>query len=221
MQLRGIQFGDYHTAEDWGLTLHEKNITPPVPKTNYVSVPGRDGDIDLTEALSGVVNYEDRKASYMFLLTDGSHEEREQLIAEIIGVLHGKSLNIIDTDDYPDYYMTGRLTVTSVFNNNAYGGLNLEAICNPWRYSQNDSMKSQTVTPSDGTVTLNISNRGYKVVTPLITVTGSVTLTYGTTSTVLSAGTYKLSNLQFMPGLNTLTVAGSGTIQFSFTEAIF
>ena len=68
MKLRGLQFGDYHTADDWNLILHEKIVAPPVPKTNYVSVSGRDGDLDLTEALSDVVNYQDRKASFTFLL---------------------------------------------------------------------------------------------------------------------------------------------------------
>ena len=76
MQLRGVQFGDHHTANDWSLILHEKIVSPPKPKTNYVSVPGRDGDLDLTEALSDVVNYQDRTASYTFLLTDGSHADR-------------------------------------------------------------------------------------------------------------------------------------------------
>lgn len=221
MQLRGVQFGDYHTATDWNLILHEKIVSPPVPKTNYVSVPGRDGDIDLTEALSGVVNYEDRTAEYTFLLTDGTHADREELITEMIGVLHGQHMRIIDTDDYPDYYMTGRLKVTDVSNNNAYGVFKVEATCNPWRYAINQRKKSVTVTNDDGTVSVVLSNGGYKTVTPSIMVTGSVTLTYGTTSTTLSEGTYTLPGLRFTPGVNTIGVAGAGTVQITFTEAIF
>lgn len=221
MQLRGVQFGDYHTAEDWNLILHEKIVSPPVPKTNYVSVPGRDGDLDLTEALSGVVNYQDRKASYTFLLTDGTHADRVELISQIIGVLHGQRVQIIDTDDYPDYYMIGRLTVTDVSNSNAYGILKIEAICQPWRYAINQKTKVVTVTASDGTVTVTMTNSGYKTVAPTLTVTGSITLTYGSTSTTLSAGTYILAGLRFTPGVNTVTVAGTGSITISYQEAIF
>lgn len=221
MTLRGVQFGDYHTAEDWNLILNEKIVSPPVPKTNYVSVPGRDGDLDLTEALSGVVNYQDRNASYTFLLTDGTHADRVELISQIIGVLHGQRVQIIDTDDYPDYYMIGRLTVTDVSNSNAYGILKIEAVCQPWRYSINQKSKTVTVTESDGTVTVTMSNNGYKTVAPTLTVTGSVTLTYGSTSTALSAGTYILAGLRFTPGVNTVTVAGSGTISINYQEAIF
>lgn len=221
MQLRGVQFGDYHTAEDWNLILHEKIVSPPVPKTNYVSVPGRDGDLDLTEALSGVVNYQDRKASYTFLLTDGTHADRVELISQIIGVLHGQRVQIIDTDDYPDYYMNGRLTVTDVSNSNAYGILKIEAVCQPWRYAINQKTKAVTVTASDGTVTVTMTNSGYKTVAPTLTVTGSITLTYGSTSTTLSAGTYILAGLRFTPGVNTVTVAGTGSITISYQEAIF
>ena len=221
MQLRGVQFGEYHTAEDWNLILHEKIVSPPVPKTNYVSVPGRDGDLDLTEALSGVVNYQDRKASYTFLLTDGTHADRVELISQIIGVLHGQRVQIIDTDDYPDYYMIGRLSVTDVSNSNAYGILKIEAICQPWRYAINQKIKTVNVTASDGTVTVTLTNNGYKTVAPTLTVTGSITLTYGSTSTTLSAGTYILTGLRFTPGANTVTVAGTGSISINYQEAIF
>lgn len=221
MTLRGVQFGEYHTAQDWNLIMNEKIVSPPVPKTNYVSVPGRDGDLDLTEALSGEVNYQDRKASYTFLLTDGTHADRVELISQIIGVLHGQRVQIIDTDDYPDYYMNGRLTVTDVSNSNAYGVLKIEAVCQPWRYAINQKTKTVTVTASDGTVTVTMSNGGYKTIAPTLTVTGSITLTYGSTSTTLSAGTYILSGLRFTPGVNTVTVAGTGTITFNYQEAIF
>lgn len=221
MQLRGVQFGEYHTAEDWNLILHEKIVSPPVPKSNYVSVPGRDGDLDLTEALSGVVNYQDRKASYTFLLTDGTHADRVELISQIIGVLHGRRVQIIDTDDYPDYYMIGRLSVTDVSNSNAYGILKIEAVCQPWRYAINQKIKTVNVTASDGTVTVTLTNNGYKTVAPTLTVTGSITLTYGSTSTTLSAGTYILAGLRFTPGANTVTVAGTGSISINYQEAIF
>lgn len=221
MTLRGIQFGNYHTAEDWGLIMHEKNVPPPVPKTNYVSVPGRDGDLDLTEALSDVVNYQDRRASYTFLLTDGTHEDRVELISQIIGVLHGQRLQIVDTDDYPDYYMIGRLSVTEVTNTAAYGILKIEAVCQPWRYAIGQKTKTVTVTASDGTVSVSITNSGYKTLAPTLTVTGSVTLTYNATSAALSAGTYVLAGFLLAPGVTTVTVAGSGTISINYQEAIF
>lgn len=221
MILRGVQFGEYHTADDWDLIMNQKTVSPPVPKTTYVSVPGRDGDLDLTTALSGLVNYQNRKAEYIFLLTNGSQLDREELIAEIIGVLNGQSLEIIDTEDYPDYYMVGRLTVTEVTNNKAYGAVKIEANCDPWRYATDPTVKSQTVATSDGTVNVSLTNGGYRTVTPTITVTGSITLTYGATSQSMSAGTYTFPGFMLSPGSTTVTVSGNGTITFTYQEAIF
>lgn len=221
MILRGVQFGDYHTADDWNLIMHEKKISPPRPKTNYVSVPGRDGDLDLTGALSGIVNYENRTGSFIFLLTNGSHDDREELISEIIGVLNGQRLEYIDTDDYPDYYMTGRLTVTETTNTNAYGTIHIEADFDPWRYAINSTTRTVSVTSSDGTVSVSLSNKGYRTVIPVITVTGTITLTYGATTQSLSAGTYTFPGLMLSPGNNVVTVAGSGSISFNYQEAIF
>jgi phage-related protein len=222
MKLRGVQFGEYRTADDWNLTMNEKTIAPPTPKTNYVSVPGRDGDLDFTAALNGVVHYQSRAASFVFIATEGTHAERVELITKIIGALHGKQLKIIDLDDYPDHYMTGRLSVVDVESNNAYSVIKINAVCDPWRYANHDTVKKVTV--SNSTRVVLLSNRGYKFINPTVTVEGSgssVTLTYGTTSKLLTAGSYKFPDFRFSPGVNSITVSGTGDVTISFREAIF
>ncbi len=221
MKLRGVQFGEYRTADDWGLTMNEKTIAPPTPKTNYVSVPGRDGDLDFTAALNGVVHYQSRAASFVFIMTEGTHADRVELITKIIGVLHGKRLKIVDLDDYPDYYMIGRLSVVDVESNNAYSIIKINAVCDPWRYANHDTVKKVTVSNTSRVVLL--SNRGYKFINPTVTVegSGSVTLTYGTTSKLLTTGTYKFPDLRFSPGVNSITVSGTGSVTISYREAIF
>lgn len=220
MPLRAVQFGEFNTADDWGLILHEKNITPPKAKTNYVSVPGRDGDLDLTEALSGVVNYQDRIGTFSFILADGKHDDRERLISEIVGALNGQRLRYIDLDDYPDHYMIGRFSVLDVMNINAYGTMTVEATFSPWRYSLRETTVRQSVS-SDGEIPVIISNRGYKTVTPIVTVTGSVTLLFGSNSVTLTEGTYTVPGLLFAPGVTTIGAAGFGSVEMVFTEAIF
>ena len=221
MVLRGVRFGEHHTAEDWGLIMNEKIVSPPVPKTNYITVLGRDGDLDMTEDLSGVVNYQDRTAQYTFILADGSHEDREALIAQIMGLLHGRKLEIVDEDDYPGYYMVGRLSVTEVTNSNAYGIIRIEAICQPWRYSQTYKTREATVTAGGASVTLNLINAGYKTVSPTLTVSGTVTVTYRSVAKTLSSGSYILPDIRFTPGANSLVVSGSGTLTVTYQEAIF
>ena len=48
----GVTFGDKHSFDDFGIYLTSKTINPPEPQTNTISVPLRDGSIDLTESLT-------------------------------------------------------------------------------------------------------------------------------------------------------------------------
>ena len=219
MALRGIKFGQFHTGEDWGLTMSEKNVAPPVPKTNYVSVPGRDGDLDLSEAVSGEVNYMDRAASFTFILTEGTHADRTELLTKIIGAIHGKKLEIYDEDDYPGYYMIGRLSVTETSLNGAYGVVKVAAVCQPWRYASAHKVERVTVNATSKTVRL--CNDGYKTAAPVITVTGSVVITVGSTSYTLTTGSYILPGLRIPRGVTKVTVTGTGSVSFDFQEAIF
>ena len=217
--LRGITFGDYNTAEDWGLTMSTKKIPLPAPKTTLVSVPGRDGDIDMTEALDGVVHYDDRPASFVFELLDGTPKKRIELVNEISRALHGKLLRIIDQDDYPGYYLIGRVSVTDISHNKAYSTIKVSATCRPWRYAINKVARTIVLTSLARVVVLN--NDGDMVVNPTITISGYMTMEFGTSSAQLSAGTYVLPSFRLKPGLNTLKISGSGSAVFTYQEGIF
>ena len=49
--IQGVTFGIKHSYEDFGLILSSKEIGLPTPKTESVSVIGRNGNLDLTDAL--------------------------------------------------------------------------------------------------------------------------------------------------------------------------
>ena len=217
--LRGITFGDYNTAEDWGLTMSTKKIPLPAPKTTLVSVPGRDGDIDMTEALDGVVHYDDRPASFVFELLEGPPKKRIELVNEISRALHGKLLRIIDQDDYPGYYLMGRVTVTDVNHNKAYSTIKVSATCRPWRYAVNEVSRTFVLTTLPRLVTLN--NDGDMVVNPRIQVSGDMTMEFGTSLVQLSTGTYVLPSFRLGHGLSPLKLSGSGSAVFTYQEGIF
>lgn len=215
--MRGVLFGDYHTGNDWGLILNAKSLTPPEPKTNFIDIDGRDGSIDLSETLTGEVRYYDRIASFTFLMTDGSHRDRELLTNEIVNKIHGKRLNIVLPDE-PDHYLVGRCNVTGVANDRAYGVLEIECTCEPWKYAERET--SKTYTANGSTVAINCINTGRKTVIPTVTVTGSLIITIGTSSVSLSAGEYKLSALRLKAGSNGFSIKGTGSITLKYREAV-
>lgn len=215
--MRGVIFGDYHTADDWKLILNEKTINPPTPKIVKVAVDGRDGDLNLSRALSGDMKFNNRDASFTFLVTEGTFDERADLINEIINLIHGNELQIIEPDD-EDHYLLGECTVSDVKNNKAYGSFKVTANCEPYRYFIDEI--NRTLTASATPIDVVLHNTGRKTVTPTLTVDGSVNLVFGSSNVSLSTGTYKLSALALHSGPTNVTISGSGSITFTYREAV-
>ena len=215
--MRGIKFGEYHTADDWGLILNAKVINTPAPKYVKVSVDGRDGDLNLSRTLTGDMKYSNREASFTFLVTDGSQEERAELINEIVNIIHGNELQIIEPDD-PDHFLIGECSVNSIQNSKSYGSFIVSADCEPYRYGIEEIKR--TITASATESNLVLTNNGRKTLIPTVTVTGTVNLTIGTTKVSLGSGTYKLTSLILRPGSNVVGVSGSGAITFTYREGV-
>lgn len=215
--MRGVYFGDYHTVADWGLILSAKNINPPTPKIVNVDIDGRDGTLDLSRALTDDIKFNDREASFSFLVTEGTQSDREYMIQNIINTIHGKRLKIIEPD-FLDLYLIGECIVSDVINDKAFGSFTVSATCEPYRYYIDEV--NRVITASATPVNVVLNNTGRKTVTPMVTVEGSVNLEFGSSKVGLETGTYKLSNLLLKSGSNIVTVSGSGTVVFTYREAV-
>ena len=209
-------FDKYNTWFNWDLILTAKDVTPPEPKTNYVKIDGMSGTLDLTEALSGEVTYEDRIVSASFWTDKGTRKDRERLLREIVRVLHGRKITIIEPDD-PEHYFIGRVNVKSMKNTLVYAEFTIEATCDPWRYAINDT--ERTIEVDDQEITAIINNYGVKTLCPTITISGDVSISNGDTTIDLVTGTYKNSSIKFIQGVNRLEISGSGTVTFTYKEA--
>ena len=215
--MRGIIFNDHHSADDWGLILNSCKNTPPEPKYVRVSVDGRDGDLNLSRALTGDMRYSNRKVSYGFVATDGSQTEREELISNIINEIHGQEVKIIEPDD-PDHYLLGEIEVSDIQNNKAYATFDVSATCEPYRYSINEVNRVINVTSTETNIVL--TNAGTKSIIPMLTVSGEVNIKFNDTSVSFSDGNFKLTSLVLRKGSTVITVSGSGTLLVSYREAI-
>lgn len=108
--MRGVMFDNKHSYWDWGLMLKTApEITAPKPKTHYVDIPGADGALDLTEMLTGKVQYKNRKISLEFVSMAG-REEWSAIYSAILSELHGQ-IKEIRLDEDPLHIYTGRVTV--------------------------------------------------------------------------------------------------------------
>lgn len=101
----------YHTLRDWGLAIGNNNcIGDPVLETFYLDVPGADGILDYSEALTGRPIYKYRPIE----ITLGGKKTPAVwagFMSTLRSLLHGKVINIV-FDDFPGYYWTGRAEIT-------------------------------------------------------------------------------------------------------------
>lgn len=208
-------FDKFNTWYDWKLIVTAKSITPPEPKTNYVEIDGMSGSLDLSESLTGEVTYHDRTIAATFWTDQGTRESREDLLKKITSTLHGKKVKIFEPDDSERYFY-GRVVITEQANNVAYAEFSIEAICEPWRYSVLENMRSQSV---NGTVDMVIHNNGAKTLCPDIHVSGSLDITYDGITTSATTGDFKISTLKLRQGINVISVTGNGHIGLRYREA--
>jgi phage-related protein len=108
--MRGITFNGKHSYWDWRLMLAKPpKVSSPEPKTHYVDIPGAHGAMDLTEALTGKVQFHNRKIELEFI-TVADREDWSAIYSDILSSLHGQVAEI-SMDDDPQHYYKGRVTV--------------------------------------------------------------------------------------------------------------
>lgn len=218
---RKIIFGTYDTAETGLWTLNAWNLSPAEHKSTLVEVPGRDGDLDLSTALTnGEPRYHSRTLTVRLESSEGDRLERQARIDTMTNWLNGWSMNIVLPDDEL-HYITGRVQVSPEYNDPAHAAVNLTAVCEPWRYAINETVR--TVEATAETATVSLTNMGRRAAVPVITITGadaSVALAYGAYSWQLGAGVYQLPDIILPQGLTDVTLSGSGSVEFRYREAV-
>ena len=194
-----------------GLVQEEKEIGKPDIQSYTVEVPGRNGLLNLTKALTGRVMYSNRELKFRYF---GSGSRAELLaLDEAMTRYHGETVIIID-DDYPDYYYEGEATVSTEYGSN-YVLISLKVDAQPFRMKNIFSGSTQTLTSSQTTVT--VTNGGVEVV-PTISVTGEATISFNGVTVHLTDGTYIVEKFVLSRGENTFTAYGDGKLSITYRE---
>lgn len=205
-----VNFGDKNSFNDFGLILMPKTRPFPTPKTNYVSIEGGDGDLDLTTSLTGDVKYENISYTLEFYLKD-KRKDWEETLLELSTYLHGKKIPLSFSED-PDWYYVGRYTLNPITSDKNVGLLVINCVLEPYRLKKTETVKTIT-----GTGTLKLTN-ARKWVMPTITSTSSMQFTFeGKTFNV--NGTLQSPDIILKEGENTIEVtSGTGTLTVTYRE---
>lgn len=206
----GVTFGEKHSIDDFDLILTEVSIGAPEIKTEMVSIPGRNGDLDLTDVLYSEPVFENRELSFTFKIK-GTAELWPVLMADIGGFLHGQKLNVsIDSD--PDYYYYGRCAVNQLASDRHIGTLVIYMNAEPYKYAV-----SETVCEVTGSQTVTLTNDRMPVI-PTVTVTDETTITVDDSTVSLSEGTYEMTDFPLYEGDTTWEIETDGTVTITYRQ---
>lgn len=227
-----ITIGEKNTWDDWKLIpLSRPVVKPPEVVTKYVEIPGYDGSVDLTELLTGRPTYSRRVGDWKFMVTNNyDGYDWQTLYSSIMNYLHGEELEVRLEDD-PDYFYTGRLSVSGWDSGKSYSTITIGYELMPFKLSNISSIdewlwddfnfetgviRDYGGLRVDGELSIRIIG-GDKSIVPDIAISAPMEITYnGFTENYESAGVYHAVDLAIIPGENTMTFKGTGEVSVIF-----
>lgn len=222
------------TFDDWKIVPESRPlVSPPDVKTEYLDIPGADGSLDYTEALSGL-KYTNREGSWTFYVLNplanigGKYLKWNELYSLILKTVHGKRKRIWLESD-PDYYYTGRIFVDQWNSNKDYSKITLKYIIDPWKYPINTTSNRDWLwnelfdnTIYYGTFDVvgqkyrNLINPSSEPITPSFYCTSEMTVTFGSNKYTVPSGT-STSKFKIVTGDNHMLFEGNGRVTVDYS----
>ena len=215
----------FHTLDDWQLALGNNNyIGEPKMETTYIQIPGRNGLIDASEAITGRRVFKKRPLAFEL----GGKNPRlnwDGIISKMRNEIHGRVCRITLDNDRA-YYWRGRVFLEDFDRFRELGTFTLSVPnAEPYKYSLTTSAEPWLWDPFNfetgiityigavtisGTETITIP-AGYMPTSPEIVVSdlsGTLTLDYGGQTYTLTTGTNKIPSI---------LVGGVSDVELTFT----
>lgn len=209
-----VTFGSKNSYSDWHLVPDSRPvITMPEQKKEVVDVPGSNGVLDMSMALTKYPIFNRRSGSLKFhVLNDYSNWK--DLYEEIAFYLHGRKLNMWLEDD-SSYYYSGYYNVLWTSNNDGtWSDIEIGYDLEPYKYARDityfgnaiDISKSSN---SSGTISGSTLSTTSSLPTPLI-----ITTTNSANSPKISIG---FNNPKLSINENLTTVSGNYVAPYTIT----
>ena len=228
-----VSINDIDMLKTYKMALKDRHcVQPPTPKTHYQDIPGADGSLDLSEATTGRITFNRRTITLNFGC--GYSIDRWPVVfSEIMEKFHGKVGKLIFDDD-PEYYYSGRMTVSDYNRIRTLGTFTITVDADPYKYELTAGDEEWLWDPLDldlgvireykdltvsGELELEIPGTE-KWIIPDIVVSADMTVTFQGQGYALKAGTNRIYSIVIKPGDNLLIFKGTGTVSVKYRGAI-
>lgn len=121
-----------NTWDDWFLIPNSRpDVSEPGVVTRFVNIPGRSGDIDMSEYLTGKPVYGNRSGSWEFIF-DHDRAYWINVRDSLMAYLHGKRMKAVMEDD-PGWCFEGRFQVKWDSSPGNYSKVTIEYVMAPYK----------------------------------------------------------------------------------------
>lgn len=227
----------WHTYKDFRLYPREKPIiSPPKVKSLTVDIPGADGELDFTQALTGDVHYENRKGTFKYSYF-GKREMWDALWHRILSNLHGQRVKI-ELDEDPGGYYEGRVFFQEPqYDDDGKMFIEIEGDLEPYKKDSQSSLepwiwdtfsfengviRDYANIQVNGTTSLQIVGSKMPYYPDIIVKSGTVSVAYyvdgvqKTVSLVSGSNATRTPDLVVRYELKTLTFTGNGVVDVEY-----
>lgn len=215
--MRYVKIGKWSSAvDDW--TVCTCTLSAPQYRRSTVTVPGRDGAVDLSDALDGEVHYDMRKITIRLENSAGTRDQRTSWISFMLNALDGTEQDIELPDDH-SRFLRGRVRVSVQYNDNAHASVQITADVDPFRYkSLLTELYLQNASGEEKT--FQIRNNGRKTVIPEFYVFNRIGTAYINNHEITSNGAYQFPDITLRGGDTELKLTGQIAVKVSFREGV-
>ena len=196
----------------YGLRCISVSITAPEKKTEWVNIPGGDGEVDLTKGICPP-RYNMRTVSIVFESID---KDTLTTGRRILQAWEGETL-ILELPGYDGY------TITGVAHVDGYGWrpgdpISVAVLVSPWFLAKQETVVEGTGTPEG--VEVILANAGKREAVPEVEVTLTTRIVLEGKSTNLTPGKYLMPDYMITGGNEIHLMIYDGAATFRYREAI-
>lgn len=228
----GITKGNKHSYNDFGLKIISRELNPPSKNKIKETVPFLNGSYDFS-SLYGENTYGERKIKYVF---DFRYNNKPDFIAKQTAIsdwLNSGFKEPLYDDLIPGYYFIAECEdsidfsegyidceVTVTFSAYPFKISTMKDGHDIWdEFNFELDMVQDTKFTINGTQSIKLYNNGSIGINPTVICSSEMEITKGSIIYNISQGTSK-SIFKLDKGLNELTIAGNGTIEFQWYKEL-
>lgn len=228
----------WHTYQDFRFYPKEKPIiSPPKVKSLTVDIPGADGELDFTQALTGDVHYENRKGIFRYTYL-GLRNAWDAIWHRLLSNFHGQRMKI-ELDEDPGGYYEGRVFVKDPqYDQDGKMFVEIEADLEPYKRDtfssvepwlwdpfsfENGVIREYSNIQVNGTTSVQIIGSKMPVYPDIIVKSGTgLSVTYPvdtvpkTVSLVTGSNASRTPDFVLRYEIKTLTFSGNGVVDIDF-----